>query len=456
MAWVENGRLRQFLNKNGATSVYRLGNASISPHLADVGKNADGDLIRVDVLVERGCIKQVCRTSAKEKYDMDVKDIPCIDLAGRLIMPTFVDCHTHLDKGHIIQRTPDADGSFATAIAAIDADREKYWCADDLRVRMDFALRCAYHHGTKALRTHLDTQANVQDVAWLVFSELRQEWQGRLTLQAACLTDIETARDRQALEAMARLVARHGGVLGAFVYMSDDIDMLLARMFAVADSYGLALDFHADETLDPSSQLLLKIAETCLASTYGGHVLVGHCCALSQQVLTLVDKTLDKVAHAGLNVVSLPMCNLYLQDRRHDGTTPRQRGVTLLHEMKARGIMVALGSDNTRDPFYAYGDLDMLEVYRLGTRILHLDHGLDDWPCSVGKTPAAMMGMGESAGDATVTAGQSADFIIFEGRTWGELLSRPEHDRLVIRGGQLVETTLPSYSELDELRSMAS
>ena len=33
-----------------------------------------------------------------------------------------------------------------------------------------------------------------------------------------------------------------------------------------------------------------------------------------------------------------------------------------------------VASDNTRDPFYAYGDLDMIEVFREATRILHFDH----------------------------------------------------------------------------------
>jgi cytosine deaminase len=56
--------------------------------------------------------------------------------------------------------------------------------------------------------------------------------------------------------------------------------------------------------------------------------------------------------------------------------TPRWRGVTLVHEMKARGIPVAFASDNTRDPFYAYGDLDMVEVMREATRIAHLDHSM--------------------------------------------------------------------------------
>ena len=38
-----------------------------------------------------------------------------------------------------------------------------------------------------------------------------------------------------------------------------------------------------------------------------------------------------------------------------------------------------VASDNTRDPFYAYGDLDMLEVYREATRILHFDHSDRPW-----------------------------------------------------------------------------
>ena len=42
--------------------------------------------------------------------------------------------------------------------------------------------------------------------------------------------------------------------------------------------------------------------------------------------------------------------------------TPRWRGITALQELWAAGVNVALASDNTRDQFYQYGDLDMLEV----------------------------------------------------------------------------------------------
>ncbi len=72
------------------------------------------------------------------------------------------------------------------------------------------------------------------------------------------------------------------------------------------------------------------------------------------------------------------MCNMFLQDRQA-GRTPRWRGVTALHELSDAGVNVMIASDNVRDPFYAYGDLDMLEVWREAVRILHLDYPFARW-----------------------------------------------------------------------------
>ena len=306
-----------------------------------------------------------------------------VDLAGRIVLPCFVDCHTHIDKGHIWPRKPNPDGSFMSALDASGADRAAHWNADDVARRMDFSLRSAYANGTKALRTHLDSVPPQETISWPVFEAMREKWRGRIELQAACLLGIEGVRDKKWFAGLARRVASAGGVLGAVAYMLPDLEELLDAIFAAAIKHGLDLDFHADETGDVSAIALKKIAEAAIWNGFEGKILVGHCCSLARQPDRDVLDTLDKVARARISVVSLPMCNMYLQDRRNDGTTPRWRGVTLLHEMKARGIPVAVASDNTRDPFYAYGDLDMLEVYRMATRILHFDHPVADWPRSV-------------------------------------------------------------------------
>ena len=154
-----------------------------------------------------------------------------------------------------------------------------------------------------------------------------------------------------------------------------------------------------------------------------------------------------RVAEAGISVVSLPMCNLYLQDR-HAGRTPRWRGVTLLHELAALGVPVAVASDNTRDPFYAYGDLDMLEVFREAVRIVHLDHPIAESPRTVARAPAEIM---RRAASGVIAEGGPADLVLFRARTWTELLARPQSDRTVLRAGKPIDRTLPDYRELDDL-----
>ena len=201
---------------------------------------------------------------------------------------------------------------------------------------------------------------------------------------------------------------------------------------------------HVDETLDPSSATLRAIARTVLETGFAGAVTVGHCCSLSTQDEIEAMHTLDLVAEAGIAVVSLPMCNMYLQDRQA-GRTPRRRGVTLVHEMRARGITVGFASDNTRDPFYAYGDLDMIEVMREATRIAHLDHAALDWAQAFVTAPAHACGFAAPS----LTPGAPADLVICKARSWTELFARPQSDRIVIRNGVQIDRTLPDFAELD-------
>jgi cytosine deaminase len=138
------------------------------------------------------------------------------------------------------------------------------------------------------------------------------------------------------------------------------------------------------------------------------------------------------------------MCNMYLQDRTA-GRTPRWRGVAPLHELDVAGVTVMAASDNTRDPFYAYGDLDMLEVHREATRILHFDHSDRPWLKTVAATPGEVMGLA----NGRMAVGAPAGLIVTRARTMNELLSRPQTDRVVLCAGKPIDRKLPDYRELD-------
>jgi cytosine deaminase len=376
--------------------------------------------------------------------------LPHFDLDRGMVWPCFIDMHTHLDKGHIWPRKPNPDGTFPSALDAVTVDRETNWSADDVRRRMDFALRTAYAHGTALIRTHIDSLKPQHRISWPIFAELREQWAGRIELQGVPLFGIDEILDDAWAAEMIAEVLRHGtGILGAVTYMIPQLDAGLEHVFRLAMDNGLDLDFHADESEDPAARALPRIAEMAMKHRFPGRIVVGHCCSLALQADAA--DTIAKLRDAGIAVVSLPLCNMYLQDR-HTGRTPRWRGVTLLHEMRAAGVPVAVASDNTRDPFYAYGDLDMLEVFREAVRILHLDHPIGGWADVVTASPAAIVG---HPARGRIAEGAPADFVLFRARDWTELLSRPQSDRTVLRAGRAIDRTLPDYRELDDLMQRA-
>jgi cytosine deaminase len=371
-----------------------------------------------------------------------------VDMAGAMVFPAFVDMHTHLDKGHIWARSPNPDGTFMGALDTVQNDREARWSAEDVRARAEFSLRCAHAHGTRAVRTHLDSIPPQDEISFPVFRELRADWAGRIDLQAVCLVVADGVEpgDGGRFARTADIVAESGAVLGMVPLPLPDMKERLLAFFRLAEARGLSADFHVDETGDATVATLRMIAETVLETGFAAPVTVGHCCSLAVQPEAEALRTLDLVAKAGLNVVSLPMCNMYLQDRTA-GRTPRWRGVTLVHEMAERGIPVSFASDNTRDPFYAYGDMDMLEVMREATRIAHLDHSRADWTRAFTTTPARACGF-----DApSLAPGAPADLVICRARSFNELFSRPQSDRIVLRAGRPIDRTLPDYAELDHL-----
>jgi cytosine/creatinine deaminase len=400
----------------------------------------------VDMLVEDGVLAKIAPYGA-----VDFGETPEVAMSGRIVLPLFVDVHTHLDKGHIWRRKRNPVGDFPSAITATLEDRAANWSAADVAARMEFSLRCAYAHGTTAIRTHIDSVGPQTRISWPVLAEARERWLGRIDLQASPLFTLDqmaNASHMPDIEAM--LDADGSGILGAAIRMEPNLRQGLSVLFELAERKGWELDFHVDESSDPAARSLKIIADIAIERRFQRPVLVGHCCSLALQDDEERRRTIDAVARARLSVVSLPMCNMFLQDRQA-GRTPRWRGVTALHELKHAGVNVMIASDNTRDPFYPYGDLDMMEVWREGVRILHLDYPFADWAEAVNSAPARAMGLDL----ARLRHGGPADMILTQARDFIELLARPQSDRVVLRRGEASNATPPSYAELDALEGLA-
>lgn len=409
-----------------------IANAKIPAALTALAVN--GDFLSVDILIDGSRIASVEPANGARSGTWDVD--------GGICLPAFVDMHTHLDKGHIIERAANPDGTFHEALEAARRDRAANWSPEDLRSRMEFALQSAFAHGTSAIRTHIDSTPPQDAISWPVFAEVRDRWADRVTLQAVSLRTIDEVPDDP--NGLFDDVARFGGLVGAAIHPGNGSAEAVRALVETAENRGVDLDLHVDETHDPSANMLSVIAEEALRVGFSGTVTCGHCASLMAMEEGAALATLDRVAAAGLAIVSLPLCNAYLLSRQ-PGRTPRLRPGTLVHEMAERGIPVAIASDNVRDPFHPYGDLDIVEVWREATRMLHLDHPVGAWPRAFSATPAAIMGLADRD---LVAPGAPADLVLFTARNWSEFLARPQYDRTVVRSGHIIDARPPEHRTL--------
>lgn len=419
--------------KNAHIPVSLLENESFSPQTAE-------GLTLVNLEINDGNINRITSTIPPED------NIPVIDLKKKIVFPCFVDMHTHLDKGHSWQRCPNHDGTFDGALKMALEDSRREWRLEDVYRRMEFGVKCSYAHGTAAIRTHIDSFGQQAQISLTALAELQRQWAGKITLQAVSLVSLDYYQTSEGA-ALADKIAEFGGILGGVAYTNPDLQAQIDITFKLAQERGLNLDFHLDENGDSDSTCLAAIARTAIKEQFDGQIICGHCCSLAVQSPEIIQETLNLVKNAGIAIVSLPMCNLYLQDRQEE-KTPFWRGTTKIKEMKKAGIPVAFASDNCRDPFYGFGDHDGLEVFTQAVRIAHLDTPYADWVNSVTLTPANMLGLPHLG---RIKTGLEANLLIFKARYFSELLSRPQWDRLVIRRGLSIDTTLPDYQELDDL-----
>ena len=120
---------------------YWLCNATVPATLLndlppDAPVDSDG-LVSVDVMIRDGRIAGVMPAPGADGPEARV------DLTRGQLWPCLIDVHTHLDKAHTCERAPNPDGTFASALRMVAADRSTRWSAEDVRRRIDFGLRCS-------------------------------------------------------------------------------------------------------------------------------------------------------------------------------------------------------------------------------------------------------------------------------------------------------------------------
>lgn len=365
--------------------------------------------------------------------------IPDIDAGGRLCVPGFVEPHIHLDKVMLARSIPvNESGSLDEAIAILDGRKRNY---DPVEItgRAGAIIRTAVSNGVTRMRTHVDIDSVCGLVAFDAVCAARERYGGAIELQIVAFPQKGIVGEPGTEALLREAMARGADVIGGMPFNEPDTGASREHIeiaFAIAEDFGADVDMHVDETDDPNARTLEMLCDATILHGMQGRVTAGHTCALAAYDDEYADRVMDKVAEAGLHMITNPATNLMLQGRedRH----PKRRGITRVKELLARGVNVSFGQDNLQDMFYPFGRDDPLELAWLLAHAAHLSQPdeIDAAFAMATANGAKVLG----AEDYGTTPGCAGDLVILDAATPHEAITNRADRLQVIRKGRVIAT----------------
>ncbi|AHH97350.1 amidohydrolase family protein [Kutzneria albida] len=357
-----------------------------------------------------------------------------LDLRGYLLLPAPAEPHAHLDKALTLTAAPNPSGDLAGAIEAWQrySPRMQH---EDIVARATEAVLLSLSHGATAVRSHVDVNSAVGLRCLEALLAVREAVRGQLDLQLVALTGIPVtgAAGADNLALLRGALELGADVVGACPYLDPDPEQCHRICLELAAEFGVPIDLHTDETIDPQVLTLPYFAELVASTGFPHGATASHCVSLGVQDPEVAQDVAERVAAAGIAVVCLPQTNLYLQARACPSAPPR--GLTALRALLAAGATVAGGGDNVQDPFNQAGRGDPLETASL---LVTAGHLLPEQAYTAISTSArAAMGLPE----VRVAAGFPAELMAIRASTVGEAVAGASPDRIVLHRGRVVGRT---------------
>ena len=309
----------------------------------------------------------------------DLDDAVAVEaVGGGLIAPGLVETHIHLDKSCIIDRCSIREGSLKEAIAET-ARAKRAFTEDDIFERARGTLERAILAGTMHMRTHVEVDPRVGLKGFRAVRELARRYQWAVDL-SICVFPQEGLLNDAGSEALLVEACQAGAdLIGGCPYADTQPIEHIARIFAIARRFDLAVDFHLDFDLDASWMHLEEVVRQTEHAGYGGRVTVGHVSKLSAVPSARQIEIARRLADAGVAVTVLPATDLFLMGRDSDYNVPR--GVTRADRLAQHGVTCSLASNNVLNAFTPFGDASLIRMANLYANVAQLGRREDFERC---------------------------------------------------------------------------
>ncbi|MBE5779345.1 MAG: cytosine deaminase [Clostridiales bacterium] len=365
-----------------------------------------------------------------------------VDFGGKLALPPFIESHVHLDTCLTAgQPKWNMSGTLFEGIETWSLRKETL-SRQDVRDRVNKAIRLYAANGIQHIRTHVDV-TDPKLTAMEALIELRDEVKDVMNIQIVAFPQegIESyPNGRQLMEDAVKMGADCVGAIPHFEFTREYSVSSLNYAMELAEKYDRLVDVHCDEIDDEASRGLETLAARALESGLKDRVTASHTTAMHSYNNAYVQRLMRLLKMSGINFVSNPLVNTHLQGRID--TYPKRRGITRVKELREAGINVSFGHDDIFDPWYPMGTGSMRDVVFMGLHVCQM-MGYDEIRSSynfISNNAARTLHLGDSYG---IAAGRPASFIVLDAKDYYEALNTNALVLASIKNGRTIAQSVP-------------
>ena len=176
-----------------------------------------------DVAVAGGRIVEIAERIESE--------VPAEDVAGKLVVPGFVETHIHLDKSCILDRCKLREGTLAEAIAEVAAAKAEF-SEDDIYRRARRTLEKAILQGTMRMRTHVEVDPRIGLKSFHAIRTLKQAYAWAIDVEICVFPQEGLLNDPGAEDLLVEACEQGADLIGGCPYTDSDPHGQIAHIFA--------------------------------------------------------------------------------------------------------------------------------------------------------------------------------------------------------------------------------
>jgi cytosine deaminase len=360
-----------------------------------------------------------------------------IDAEGGLITPPFFESHFHLDN--TLLTGAKQSKNLKEAIELYAAEKERM-TVQDIVDRASETLELCLINGVCYIRSHVD----IDTIGKLKLLEgvrlAKEKYSGIVDVQIIAFPQMGLVHDPETVDLMYQAMESGADIVGGIPHFEKDLDDAARQIeivFEIAKKYDANIDMHVDEVGDPYWKSVELVAEKTITEGYQGRVAAGHCCSMAAWSEEEFDRILPKIIDADLHIITNPLTNLIGQG--HNDQRPVRRGIPPIDLLIKSGINVASATDDMKNMFYPFGNMNPLEVVNFCAHLGYLTTPeLIEEAFLMPLDNAARAFRVEPYG---IEVGNPADLVLLPVSSVVDAIRLHPAPRMVLRNGQILAVT---------------